>query len=135
MNSFNAVHAFNTLQMDIIVIMRTYYNNNKNLNQRANERRNCISSSVKKKSILDSLDIFLLLLLLSYLFYFSKWFFFPSKHIKLMFKVFKLILCINVERKLCSHHTVQFCETMELLQFHYSLYYSSMVKRNENLST
>ena len=28
-----------------------------------------------------------------------------------MFKVFKLILNINIERKVCSHHTVQFCET------------------------
>ena len=43
--------------------------------------------------------------------FFFKWLFFPSKHIKIMFKVFKLILNINIERKVCSHHTVQFCET------------------------
>ena len=28
-----------------------------------------------------------------------------------MFKVFKLILNINIEGKVCSHHTVWFCET------------------------
>ena len=28
-----------------------------------------------------------------------------------MLKVFKLILNINVWGKVCSHHTVQFCET------------------------
>ena len=31
---------------------------------------------------------------------------FPSKHIKLMFKVFKLILNINIERKVGLRHTV-----------------------------
>ena len=30
MNSFNAVHAFTSLQMEIILMMRIYYNNNKN---------------------------------------------------------------------------------------------------------
>ena len=30
MNSFNAIYAFTTLQMKIILIMRTYYKNNKN---------------------------------------------------------------------------------------------------------
>ena len=32
MNSFNAVHALTTLQMKILLIMRTYYNNNKKWN-------------------------------------------------------------------------------------------------------
>ena len=30
MNSFNAIYTFTTLQMKIILIMRTYYKNNKN---------------------------------------------------------------------------------------------------------
>ena len=31
---------------------------------------------------------------------------FPSNHIKIMLKIIKLTLNINVERDLCSHHTV-----------------------------
>ena len=30
----------------------------------------------------------------------------PSKHIKIMLKIIKLTLNINVERDVCSHHTV-----------------------------
>ena len=32
MNSFNAAHVFTAFQMEIILIMRTNYNNNQNLN-------------------------------------------------------------------------------------------------------
>ena len=32
MNSFNAVDAFTALIMEVILIMRTYQNNNQNLN-------------------------------------------------------------------------------------------------------
>ena len=46
-----------------------------------------------------------------FVWFFFKSFFSPSKHIKIMFKVFKLILNINIEGKVCSHHTVWFCET------------------------
>ena len=38
--------------------------------------------------------------------FFFRWLFFPSKHIKIMFKVSKLILNINIDGKVCSHHTV-----------------------------
>ena len=38
--------------------------------------------------------------------FFSDGCFFPSKHIKIMFKVSKLILNINIDGKVCSHHTV-----------------------------
>ena len=37
---------------------------------------------------------------------FFKWLFCPSKHIKIMFKLFKLVLKRNVERKVCSHHKI-----------------------------
>ena len=33
MNSFNAVHTFTALKMEIVLMMRTYYNNNQNMNQ------------------------------------------------------------------------------------------------------
>ena len=42
---------------------------------------------------------------------FFKCLFFFTKHIKVMLKVFKLMLTINVEWNLCSHHTIKNCET------------------------
>ena len=33
MNSFNAVHTFTALKMEIVLMMRTYYNSNQNMNQ------------------------------------------------------------------------------------------------------
>ena len=32
MNSFNAIHTFTALKMEIILMMRTYYNSDQNLN-------------------------------------------------------------------------------------------------------
>ena len=52
------------------------------------------------------LSVFFLLLLLCFLLYFFKWLFFPSKHIKIIFKIFKLILIVNLERKVGPHHMV-----------------------------
>ena len=43
--------------------------------------------------------------------FFFRWLFFPSKHIKIIFKAFKLTLNINIEGKVCSNNIVQFCET------------------------
>ena len=54
MNSFNAVHTFPALKMEIVLMMRTYYNNNQNMNQ-------------EKKNFFNSLGIFLLLILLYFL--------------------------------------------------------------------
>ena len=32
MNSFNAFYTFTALKLEVILMMRTYYNNNQNLN-------------------------------------------------------------------------------------------------------
>ena len=106
MNSFNAVHAFTELLKWIdLLIMRTYYNNNQNLNQPMNGKRNQIL--ILPKLFYYYCCTFSCL----FVWFFFKSFFSPSKHIKIMFKVFKLILNINIEGKACSPHNVQFCET------------------------
>ena len=62
MNSFNAIHTFTALKMEI---MRTYYNNNQNLNEPMNQET--VFHHPPKKSIFNSLYIFLSLLLLYFL--------------------------------------------------------------------
>ena len=37
MNSFNAAHTFTALKIEIILMMRTYHNNNQTLNQPMNQ--------------------------------------------------------------------------------------------------
>ena len=76
MNLFNAVHAFTTLQMEITSMIRIYYNNKNIQNSR------CLDANYKK-SIFDSFDVFLLLLLY-FLLCFFKWLFFRSKHGKFL---------------------------------------------------
>ena len=102
MNSFNAVHAFTEL-----LKWRDYIDNVDLLQQQPKFE---LANEWRTKSIFHTFDILLILVLLYFLLLFFKRLFFPSKHIKIMFKVFKLILNINIEGKVCSHHTVQFCE-------------------------
>ena len=90
--------------------MRTYYNNNQHLNQPMNEET-VFHHHSKRNQFLILSTFFCYYYCCTFSCFFFKWLFFPSKHIKIMFKVFKLILNINIEGKVCSHHTVQFCET------------------------
>ena len=91
-------------------MMRTYYNNNQNLNQWINQETVFHHLSKKYQFLLNS-TFFWNYCCCTFFCIFSRWLFFPSKHIKIMFKAFKLILNINVEGKVCSHHIVQFCQT------------------------
>ena len=59
-----------------------------------------------KKNQFLILQTFFLLLLLNFVLYFIQMVLFPSNHIKIMLKIIKLTLNINVERDVCSHHTV-----------------------------
>ena len=90
--------------------MRTYYNNNQHLNQPMNEET-VFHHHSKRNQFLILSTFFCYYYCCTFSCIFFRWLFFPSKHIKVMFKVFKLILNINIEGKVCSHHTVQFCET------------------------
>ena len=114
MNSFNAVHAFTELLKWIdLLIMRTYYNNNQNLNQPMNGET-VFHHHSKRNQILILPKLFCYYYCCTFsclLVFFFKSLFSPSKHIKIMFKVFKLTLNINIEGKVCSPHNVQFCET------------------------
>ena len=62
-NLFNTAHAFTILQIELILMMRTDYNNNENIESengwRADQRSNCISSSVQKISIFDPFEALL----------------------------------------------------------------------------
>ena len=65
----------------------------------------------KRYQLLIYSTYFITTIALLCLVFFSKCLFlFPSKHIKITLKIFKLILDINVERKVNSHHIVRFYE-------------------------
>ena len=108
MNSFNAFDVFTEFQNGEIN-NATYCNHNQNLNQSMNEEIVFHHHSKRNQ--------FLMLSTICYYYYyctfsfFSNGCFFPSKHIKAIFKVIKIILNINIEGKACSHHNVQFCDT------------------------
>ena len=80
-NSFcefiNAVHLFTALQTEIILMMRTYYNNNKNLNKRADETRNIISP--KEINFWFFWYFFIIIITVIYLVFFSNGCFFSIK--------------------------------------------------------
>ena len=95
----------------MISIMQTCYNNKQHLNQLMNEET-VFPLHSKRNQFLILLTFFCYYCCCTFLGFFSNvCLFFPSKHIKIMFKVSKLILNINIEGKVCSHHTVQFSET------------------------
>ena len=65
----------------------------------------------KRYQFLIYSTFFVITIALLCLVFFSKCLFlFPSKHIKITLKNFKLILGINVERKVDSHHIAKVCE-------------------------
>ena len=56
MSSFNAVHTFTALKMEIILMIRTSYNNNQNLNEPMNQET--VFHHLSKKDQLSILSTF-----------------------------------------------------------------------------
>ena len=56
MNSFSAFYTFTVLKLEVILMMRTYYNNNQNLNQLMNQET--VFHQLHKNSIFNSLNVF-----------------------------------------------------------------------------
>ena len=104
------MHLLNPQNGEIILIMWAYYNNNQILNQPMNEETVFHHHSKRNQFLIPSTFFcyyYYCTFSCFFLFFFFNGCFFSSKHIKIMFKVVKLILNIDIEGKVCPHHTVQ----------------------------
>ena len=100
---FDALHVFTQLQ-NREINNATYCNNNQHLNYPMNEET-VFHHHSKQNQFLMLSTIFCYYYCCTFSF-FQMVVFFPSKHIKVKFKVVKIILIIDIEGKVCSHHTV-----------------------------
>ena len=96
------MHLQSSENGEIILIMRTYYNPNQKLNQPMNEET-VFHHHSKRNQFLILSTFFCYYYCCNFSCFFFELLFFPSKHIKIMFKVFKLILNINIAKRMCVH--------------------------------